>query len=109
ACTAATLTTVDSTGTVGQHSSVTIGADGLALISYYDETHGNLKLAHCPNVACTAATLTTVDSAGGVGQYNSVTIGADGLALISYYDATNGALKVAHCSNLLCVPYHRRR
>jgi hypothetical protein len=88
---------------------VTIGTDGLALISYYDETNGNLKVAHCPNVACTAATLTTVDSAGGVGQYNSVTIGADGLALISYYDATNGALKVAHCSNLLCVPYHRRR
>ncbi|HKQ36060.1 MAG TPA: hypothetical protein VJT11_12205, partial [Nitrospiraceae bacterium] len=106
---AATLTTVDSTGSVGQYSSVTIGADGLALISYYDETNGDLKVAHCSNVACTAATLTTVDSTGSVGQHTSVTIGADGLALISYYDQTNGDLKVAHCSNLLCVPYHRRR
>ena len=55
ACTAATLTTVDSAGSVGQYSSVTIGADGLALISYYDETNGDLKVAHCSNVACTAA------------------------------------------------------
>jgi hypothetical protein len=100
---------VDSAGSVGQYSSVAIGTDGLALISYYDATNGDLKVAHCADLACTAAALTMVDSAGSVGQYSSVTIGADGLALISYYDETNGDLKVAHCSNLLCVPYHRRR
>jgi len=88
---------------------VTIGTDGLGLISYYDATNGDLKVAHCSNSACTAATLTTVDRAGNVGQYSSVTIGTDGLGLISYYDATNGDLKVAHCSDLFCVPYHRRR
>ena len=88
---------------------MTIGTDGLALISYYDATNDDLKVAHCSNVACTSATLTTVDSAGNVGQYSAVTIGTDGLALISYYDATNGDLKVAHCSNLFCVPFHRRR
>ena len=88
---------------------MTIGTDGLALISYYDATNSDLKVAHCSNFACNTATLTTVDSAGSVGQYSSVTIGADGLALISYYDETNGDLKVAHCSNLFCVPYHRRR
>ena len=64
-----TLTTLDGPGNVGQYTSVTIGADGLGLISYYDATNGDLKVAHCSNVACTAATLTTLDSAGDVGQY----------------------------------------
>jgi preprotein translocase subunit Sec61beta len=94
---------VDRAGNVGQYSSVTIGADGLGLISYYDETNGDLKVAHCSDSACTSATLTTVDRAGNVGQYSSVTIGADGLGLISYYDETNGDLKVAHCSDLTCT------
>jgi len=86
-----------------------LGADGRGLISSYDETNGDLKVAHCADSACTSATLTTVDRAGNVGQYSAVTIGTDGLALISYYDETNSDLKVAHCSNLFCVPYHRRR
>src|SRR4029077_5620563 len=97
------LTTLDGSGNVGQYSSVTTGTDGLALISYYDASNGDLKVAHCSNVSCAAATLTTVDSAGSVGQYSSVAIGIDGLALISYYDASNGDLKVAHCSDLACT------
>ena len=46
------MTTVDSTGSVGQNTSTTTGADGLPLISYFDATNGNLKVAHCGNVAC---------------------------------------------------------
>jgi hypothetical protein len=102
-CTSATLTTLDSVGTVGGHTSVTIGADGLGLISYRDFTNADLKVAHCNDVACTTATLTTLDSAGDVGSATSVTIGADGLGLISYYDSTNGDLKVAHCNNAACT------
>ena len=43
---------VTSTGLVGQYSSITIGADGLPLISYFDETNGNLKVVHCSNSFC---------------------------------------------------------
>ena len=32
---------------------MTIGNDGLGLISYYDYTNQDLKVAHCGNVACT--------------------------------------------------------
>ncbi len=104
ACTSAARTTVDGVSdNVGAPSSMVIGADGRGLISYYDVTHGDLKVAHCGNVSCTASTLTTVDIAGSVGQYSSLTIGADGRGLISYYDATNGDLKVAHCSNVACT------
>jgi hypothetical protein len=82
---------------------VTIGADGLGLISYHDATNGTLKVAHCSNRLCTSASLATLDSIGNVGLDTAVTIGADGLGLISYHDATNGTLKVAHCSNRLCT------
>jgi hypothetical protein len=100
---------LDSTGTVGLYTSVTIGADGLGLISYYDGTNLDMKVAHCSNVACTTATNASLDSAGTVGLYTSVTIGADGLGLISYYDSTTRHLKVAHCDNGFCIPYFRRR
>jgi Collagen triple helix repeat (20 copies) len=37
---------------VGDDTSVTIGADGLGLISYYDVSNGDLKVAHCSNTFC---------------------------------------------------------
>src|SRR5580765_5931060 len=67
-------TTLDSSGNVGQYSSVTIGTDGLALISYYDASNGDLKVAHCSNLACTSATRTNLQSEDNVGQYSSVAI-----------------------------------
>ena len=89
-------------GDVGADLSVAIGADGLPLISYYNATGQNLKVAHCNDVACSSATTPTLDSDGDVGQHTSIAIGSDGLGLISYYDATNSALKVAHCDNTAC-------
>ena len=95
---------------VGQYTSITLGADGLPVISYYDLTNGVLRVAKCGNAACTgASTITTVDSAGNVGLFSSITLGADGLPVISYYDSTNSDLKVAKCTSATCVPFVRRR
>ena len=96
------LSTVDSSGSVGHFTSIAIGADGLGLISYQDATNSDLKVAHCNNTTCSTATAYTLDSTGSVGYDTSIAIGTDGLGLISYYDATNYDLKVAHCSNSAC-------
>ncbi len=111
ACTgASTVTTADSAGAVGQFTSITLGADGLPVISYLDAASGRLRVAKCINAACTgASTLSTVDSAGLVGEYTSITLGADGLPVISYYDAGNSDLKVVKCTSATCVPFVRRR
>jgi hypothetical protein len=100
-----TITTVDATGDVGATPSIAIGNDGFPVISYYDNTNGNLKVAKCVNAACTGtSTKTTVDaSAGVVGVYTSIAIGTDGFPVISYYDDTNDDLKVAKCVNAACT------
>jgi len=90
------ISTLDSIGNVGAHSSLAIGADGLGVISYYSATNGNLKLAFCHNLLCTSGTVVTRDFIGDVGWNPSVAIGADGFALVSYHDSTNGDLKVVH-------------
>jgi predicted regulator of Ras-like GTPase activity (Roadblock/LC7/MglB family) len=113
ACASATVATLDSVGSggfgIGWFTSITIGADGLPIISYFDNNNRDLKVAHCAGIACASASVATLDSVGDVGAYTSITIGADGLPIISYYDDTNGDVKVARCSNAFCAPYFRRR
>jgi len=97
------LVTLDSTNSVGEFTSITIGGDGLPVISYLDRTNYNLKVAHCGEVTCNTHTLVSVDSSGSVSVYGtSITIGNDGLPLISYYTNNNTYLKVAHCGNFAC-------
>jgi hypothetical protein len=108
ACTAPLVVTLDSPGTVGDHTSVAIGVDGLPVMSYRDATSGDLnadlKILHCGNETCTAGNqATTVDSPGGVGTDTSLAIGADGLPIVSYKDMTNFDLKVLHCGNVACT------
>ena len=112
ACTTASIATLEDTGEysygTSSSTSITIGAEGLPVISYRTSS-GALKVAHCSNVSCSSAVLTTVDSGNNLGSYPSITIGADGLPVISYFDKTNETLKVAHCSNAFCTPFVRRR
>ena len=67
--------------------------DCLFLISYYDATNDNLKVARCTNADCAPAVSTTLDLEGGVGSHRSIAVGLDGRAWISY---SGGGLKVAH-------------
>ena len=102
ACTSATTATLDS-GDRGDWSSLSIGQDGLGLISYFDRDTGSLKVAHCTNVVCSSATTAAVDT-GNLGGFTSLTIGSDGVGLITYEtpQTNQAAIKAAHCSNVAC-------
>jgi hypothetical protein len=100
----ATITTVDSGGDVGYSTAIAIGNEGFPVVSYYDLTNGDLKVAKCANAACAgSATITTVDSGGDVGRSTAIAIGTDGFPVVGYYDATNADLKVAKCVNAACT------
>jgi hypothetical protein len=98
---------VDSTGDVGAYSSISIGADNKPVISYYDVTNGDLKVAKCNDAACAGSdeTITTVDSGGtnSVGLFSSITVGTDANPVISYFDETAADLKVAKCTDASCT------
>jgi len=103
-----TISEVDG-GDVGWHSSITIGSDGLPIISYRDRKNGKLKVVHCNDAACSGEdeTITTLnDAAASTGVNTSIAIGNDGYPAISYQDLTSpfeGRLKVAKCNDISCV------
>ena len=97
------VTVVDSTGSVGKYASLTMGSDGFARISYYDDTSDNLKFVRCTNDDCTTKNITTVDSGGDVGKYTAIALGSDGFARISYFDDSNNDLKFVRCTNSDCT------
>ncbi|MEW6680047.1 MAG: fibronectin type III domain-containing protein, partial [bacterium] len=86
--------TIDTTGDVGQYSSLT-GKDYILHIAYYDATNTDLKYAINPEGTWT---LRTIDSIGDVGKFCSIAIDGSNTVWISYYDATNKDLKVAYGS-----------
>ncbi|MDO8557944.1 MAG: choice-of-anchor R domain-containing protein [bacterium] len=102
-CTAKNITVVESSGDVGQFSSLALGSDGFARISYYDNSGGNLKFVRCTNADCTAKNITTVDSTGDVGQFSSIVLDAGDLASIAYYSVSDGDLKFARCIDVDCT------
>jgi len=108
-CSAADIYTLDSTvADPAQFTSIAIGPDGLAIISYRQPTNEDLRIARCTNWNCSSAVLNTVDGASAVSSYTSITIGTDGLPLIAY--ANGGSeIRVAHCANVFCSPYFGRR
>jgi hypothetical protein len=83
--------------------SIAMAPSGQLLISYYDPTNQDLKLASCQTSAsangnCDQASdwvTETVDEAGDVGESSSVAVDNTGRPVISYYDDTNDNLKFA--------------
>ena len=110
--TANIITTLDTGGDVGSKTSIIIGSDGFPVISYYDATNFDLKIAKCMKADCSTGTLMRrMDGAATkVGVYTSIALGADTMPVVSYITNEDGAetnkyaLKVAHCGNIFCQP-----
>ena len=103
-CTAGNnISSPDTGGNVGQHTSLALDTSGFPVVSYWDFFNA-LKLLHCGNANCTAGnSITSPDTAGSVGQFTSLALDASGNAIVSYYDQTNGDLKLLHCRNVNCI------
>jgi len=91
---------VDSSGDVGEYTSLAFDASGKPAISYYEFSNSDpkltrdLKFAYDRDDNGVFEEISTVDSAGSVGSFTSLAFGSG--PAISYYDGTNGDLKFAY-------------
>jgi hypothetical protein len=83
---------VDRNADVGTDNSIAFSPSRGLAISYYERSHGDLRVARQFG---SQWVVETVDTAGDVGAYTAVALDAVGRPLVSYYDATNGDLKLA--------------
>ena len=98
------IVTVDSNSFAGWYTSLVLDSSGFPVVSYYDATNFDLKLAHCNDPNCDGGdeNIVTVDSSGNVGKYNSLVLDSSGFPVVSYWDQTNGGLTLAHCNDANC-------
>jgi hypothetical protein len=74
---------LDSTGDIGQFTSIAVDSNNKIHIIYYDSTNEDLKYGTNESGIWT---YTTIDSTVGIGHFNSIGIDSNNKVHISYFD-----------------------
>lgn len=94
-CAAPVLSIVDSVGSVGSHTSMTLTPDDQPIISYYDQTNDTIKYAVCNDNGCTAPHIG--DTQATDGPYNAIALSESGRVYIPFYNNGGQAINIMYC------------
>jgi|GEM_PF-2381931 len=93
--------TLESTGSTGLYPSLAFSRNDGAVITYYNRTKGDLKMA---SAATGGFTISTLDSAGDVGRFSSLSLDPTRPIVskfaLAYEDTTHGTVKYAVQGNI---------
>lgn len=104
-CNFPSIVTVDnSANDVGEYNSLQLDSNGVALISYLNNTDRTLNFAHCNNIACNAPTLRLLDSNTQTGLQTSMIL-RGGDPLIAHRNHTLSTMLLVICDDPTCATY----
>jgi len=99
------IESVDATGTVGINPALKLDRFGYPVVSYYDNTNGDLKVLHCNDPDCSGGddSITSPVTVGDVGFYSDLFVDVIHHPNIAFYDTTNDLIKFMRCNDDDCA------
>lgn len=92
---------IDTDGNVGSYPAIVVGADGIPIIAYVDESNLVVKLARCAEGGCSEAAIVELGPWGGaVSHAPAIAIGSDGIPLVAF--GSESELLVYKCADESC-------
>lgn len=90
---------------VGWHTSLALTTTNLPVMSYFDKTKEDLRLAICNNIYCTDPIIRILHNTFLTGEYTSLALTSTNNPVVSFYFGLEADLMLAICNNPTCSSY----